>query len=171
MRYAVVEKSLGEIDRARAIYQHAAHLCDPSRDQEFWDVSRLIRVTFYICSGLILLRRYSFSNVWECKGAHILPSNCNLRPRHGLTRLRRNLHVCIWAFVFVLAYLHLNMYYIANCIAKIILRWLCCRLGATWRLLTAMKIRSRICFVLNGGKGLLRTMLTFELWEVGLTKR
>lgn len=39
MRYAAVEKSLGEIDRARAIFQHAAHLCDPSRDQEFWDVS------------------------------------------------------------------------------------------------------------------------------------
>lgn len=42
MRYAVVEKSLGEIDRARAIYQHAARLCDPNKDEEFWNVSALL---------------------------------------------------------------------------------------------------------------------------------
>ncbi|CDJ65681.1 XPA-binding protein, putative [Eimeria necatrix] len=46
MRYAAVEKSLGEIDRARAIFQHAAHLCDPSRDQEFWDAWRELEVAY-----------------------------------------------------------------------------------------------------------------------------
>ncbi|OEH78421.1 putative XPA-binding protein [Cyclospora cayetanensis] len=46
MRYATVEKSLGEIDRARAIYQHAANLCDPTKDQEFWDEWRNLEVAY-----------------------------------------------------------------------------------------------------------------------------
>ncbi|KAL8451348.1 hypothetical protein Emag_002783 [Eimeria magna] len=46
MRYAVVEKCLGEIDRARAIYQHASHLCDPNRDQEFWNAWRELEVAY-----------------------------------------------------------------------------------------------------------------------------
>ncbi|KAL8427271.1 hypothetical protein Efla_002709 [Eimeria flavescens] len=46
MRYAVVEKSLGEIDRARAIYQHASHLCDPNRDEEFWAAWRELEVAY-----------------------------------------------------------------------------------------------------------------------------
>ncbi|KAL8272800.1 hypothetical protein Esti_003274 [Eimeria stiedai] len=46
MRYAVVEKSLGEIDRARAIYQHASHLCDPNRDEEFWNAWRELEVAY-----------------------------------------------------------------------------------------------------------------------------
>uniref|UniRef100_A0A061S5R0 Pre-mRNA-splicing factor SYF1 n=1 Tax=Tetraselmis sp. GSL018 TaxID=582737 RepID=A0A061S5R0_9CHLO len=37
MRYAKLECQLGEIDRARAIYVHASHLCDPRKDREFWE--------------------------------------------------------------------------------------------------------------------------------------
>jgi pre-mRNA-splicing factor SYF1 len=29
LRYAQVERNLGEIDRARAIYSHCAEICDP----------------------------------------------------------------------------------------------------------------------------------------------
>lgn len=29
MRYSAMEKALGEIDRARAIYAHASEVCDP----------------------------------------------------------------------------------------------------------------------------------------------
>jgi len=29
LRYAQVERNLGEIDRARAIYAHCAEICDP----------------------------------------------------------------------------------------------------------------------------------------------
>lgn len=36
MRYAMLEKKLGEIDRSRAILVHVAPLCDPKRDKEFW---------------------------------------------------------------------------------------------------------------------------------------
>eukprot|EP00192_Tetraselmis_astigmatica_P009541 CAMPEP_0117678744 /NCGR_PEP_ID=MMETSP0804-20121206/17458_1 /TAXON_ID=1074897 /ORGANISM="Tetraselmis astigmatica, Strain CCMP880" /LENGTH=902 /DNA_ID=CAMNT_0005488147 /DNA_START=252 /DNA_END=2960 /DNA_ORIENTATION=+ len=36
-RYAQLECKLGEVDRARAIYTHASHLCDPRKDQSFWD--------------------------------------------------------------------------------------------------------------------------------------
>ncbi|KAL3151001.1 hypothetical protein ABBQ38_012874 [Trebouxia sp. C0009 RCD-2024] len=36
LRYAKLEKGLGEIDRARAIYIHASAMADPRRDTEFW---------------------------------------------------------------------------------------------------------------------------------------
>lgn len=29
LRYAQIERNLGEIDRARAIYAHCAEICDP----------------------------------------------------------------------------------------------------------------------------------------------
>lgn len=35
-RYAKLEKGLGEIDRARAIYIHASSMADPRRDSGFW---------------------------------------------------------------------------------------------------------------------------------------
>ena len=35
-RYAALERRLGEIDRARAIYVHASALADPKRDPGFW---------------------------------------------------------------------------------------------------------------------------------------
>ncbi len=36
MRYADMERKLGEIDRARAIYVHCSQLCDPKTNPQFW---------------------------------------------------------------------------------------------------------------------------------------
>ena len=36
LRFAAVERKLGEIDRARAIYAHASQFCDPRVNPEFW---------------------------------------------------------------------------------------------------------------------------------------
>jgi hypothetical protein len=35
-RYAALERKLGEVDRARAIYTHASHMADPRRAKDFW---------------------------------------------------------------------------------------------------------------------------------------
>ncbi|KAI7844217.1 hypothetical protein COHA_002351 [Chlorella ohadii] len=37
LRYAALERRLGEVDRARAIYVHGASLADPRADKSFWD--------------------------------------------------------------------------------------------------------------------------------------
>lgn len=36
LRFAQLERKLGEIDRARAIYAHASQFCDPRVHPEFW---------------------------------------------------------------------------------------------------------------------------------------
>lgn len=36
LRFAAMERKLGEIDRARAIYAHASQFCDPRVDTKFW---------------------------------------------------------------------------------------------------------------------------------------
>lgn len=36
LKFADMEKRLGEIDRARAIYGHASQFCDPRTNPEFW---------------------------------------------------------------------------------------------------------------------------------------
>ncbi|KDQ10160.1 hypothetical protein BOTBODRAFT_137085 [Botryobasidium botryosum FD-172 SS1] len=36
LRFASLERKLGEIDRARAIYAHASQFCDPRVDPKFW---------------------------------------------------------------------------------------------------------------------------------------
>jgi len=36
LRFALMERKLGEIDRARAIYAHASQFCDPRVNQNFW---------------------------------------------------------------------------------------------------------------------------------------
>jgi pre-mRNA-splicing factor SYF1 len=36
LRFAGLERKLGEIDRARAIYAHASQFCDPRTNAEFW---------------------------------------------------------------------------------------------------------------------------------------
>jgi pre-mRNA-splicing factor SYF1 len=36
LQYADLERRLGEIDRARAIFSHAAQFCDPRVSEEFW---------------------------------------------------------------------------------------------------------------------------------------
>lgn len=40
VRYARMETTLGEVDRARAIYTHASQFCDPRKDEEFWKLWR-----------------------------------------------------------------------------------------------------------------------------------
>lgn len=37
IKYAELERQLGEIDRARAIFVHASQLADPRSDTEFWN--------------------------------------------------------------------------------------------------------------------------------------
>ncbi|KIJ44205.1 hypothetical protein M422DRAFT_47321 [Sphaerobolus stellatus SS14] len=36
LRFASLERKLGEIDRARAVYAHASQFCDPRVDPQFW---------------------------------------------------------------------------------------------------------------------------------------
>jgi pre-mRNA-splicing factor SYF1 len=36
LKYAQLERKLGEIDRARAVLVHISALCDPRRDKTFW---------------------------------------------------------------------------------------------------------------------------------------
>jgi len=36
LRFAALERKLGEIDRARAIYAHASQFCDPRTNAKFW---------------------------------------------------------------------------------------------------------------------------------------
>jgi len=36
LRFASLERKLGEIDRARAVYAHASQFCDPRVDPKFW---------------------------------------------------------------------------------------------------------------------------------------
>ncbi|KAJ1369646.1 hypothetical protein KIN20_031146 [Parelaphostrongylus tenuis] len=37
LRFAQMERTLGEIDRARAIFAHASEICDPKIHGQFWD--------------------------------------------------------------------------------------------------------------------------------------
>ena len=37
VRYAELERALGEIDRARGVYSHAAQISDPRVSEEFWE--------------------------------------------------------------------------------------------------------------------------------------
>jgi pre-mRNA-splicing factor SYF1 len=36
LRFASLERKLGEIDRARAVYAHASQFCDPRTNAKFW---------------------------------------------------------------------------------------------------------------------------------------
>ncbi len=38
LRFAAMEKKLGEIDRARAIFVHGSQLCDPRTEPGYWEV-------------------------------------------------------------------------------------------------------------------------------------
>ena len=37
IKYADLERKLGEIDRARAIYIHSSYFANPNTDKKFWD--------------------------------------------------------------------------------------------------------------------------------------
>jgi pre-mRNA-splicing factor SYF1 len=38
LEFADLEKKLGEIDRARALYGHSSQICDSRTDSKFWDI-------------------------------------------------------------------------------------------------------------------------------------
>lgn len=40
VRYSKMETMLGEVDRARGIYNHASQFCDPRKEEDFWKVWR-----------------------------------------------------------------------------------------------------------------------------------
>ncbi len=42
LRYAAVEKRLGEIDRARAVLVHGSQLCDPRTEPGYWQVGPVV---------------------------------------------------------------------------------------------------------------------------------
>mmetsp|Transcript_21367 Transcript_21367/g.47607 ORF Transcript_21367/g.47607 Transcript_21367/m.47607 type:complete len:955 (+) Transcript_21367:58-2922(+) len=44
IRYAKMETMLGEVDRARGIYNHGSQFCDPRKEEEFWKVWRQFEV-------------------------------------------------------------------------------------------------------------------------------
>ena len=48
LRFAALERKLGEIDRARAILVHAAQFCDPRTEPEFWRVCVLTSVAVLV---------------------------------------------------------------------------------------------------------------------------
>ncbi len=60
LRYAALERRLGEIDRARAIYVHASSLADPRTEPGFWadwndfEVKHGNEDTFRSTPGLII---------------------------------------------------------------------------------------------------------------------
>jgi pre-mRNA-splicing factor SYF1 len=38
LKFAQVERNLGEVDRARVIYSHCAEICNPEVYKHFWDI-------------------------------------------------------------------------------------------------------------------------------------
>jgi len=44
MKYARTEAALGEVDRARAVFQHCSQFCDPRKEVEFWSKWRFFEV-------------------------------------------------------------------------------------------------------------------------------
>jgi len=44
LRYASLERRLGEIDRSRAIYQYVSQYCPPSKDTQFWEIWKKFEV-------------------------------------------------------------------------------------------------------------------------------
>eukprot|EP00971_Amphidinium_carterae_P219673 4361336-Amphidinium_carterae.1 len=44
VRFAKMETMLGEVDRARGIYNHASQYCDPQKVNDFWESWRLFEV-------------------------------------------------------------------------------------------------------------------------------
>lgn len=57
LRYAQVERNLGEIDRARAIYAHCAEICDP-RVRSVRHIALLANVPQDASTNLIIARQW-----------------------------------------------------------------------------------------------------------------
>jgi pre-mRNA-splicing factor SYF1 len=61
LKYAELEKSLGEIDRARALYKHSSQFADPRSDPDFWN--KWQQVITYIMPVCLNPRENCFLNV------------------------------------------------------------------------------------------------------------
>lgn len=71
-RYAKLERGLGEIDRARAIYIHASAMADPRRDPAFWadwnsfEVSLSLHASYFQrCSAVVMLAELLLHQSWH----------------------------------------------------------------------------------------------------------
>lgn len=53
LRFADLERKLGEIDRARAVYGHCSQMCDPRVAPEFWKVSLPNNLVMFIFSQYV----------------------------------------------------------------------------------------------------------------------
>lgn len=53
LRFAALERKLGEIDRARAIYAHASQFCDPRTYTDFWSEWNAFESEYGNVSGVI----------------------------------------------------------------------------------------------------------------------
>lgn len=49
LKYASLEKKLGEVDRARAIYQYGAQFCDPRIEAAYWNTWSDFEVSPFVC--------------------------------------------------------------------------------------------------------------------------
>ena len=73
LRFANLERKLGEIDRARAIYAHASQLCDPRTNAEFWAAWH----SFEIDAG----SEDTFREMLRVKRSEVGPANRSTRDR------------------------------------------------------------------------------------------
>jgi hypothetical protein len=66
LRYADLEKRLGEVDRARMIYRHCSNFCDPRSMPSFWQIWHNFEVNFgnEVC-GAMQLQDYKWG-LCEC---------------------------------------------------------------------------------------------------------
>jgi hypothetical protein len=82
--YADVERRLGEVDRARAIYGHAAQFCDPRIEAAFWQVIRaraVPRLAALRCAKHRLSRKpmWAIASIHGCADVERLRSSARKR--------------------------------------------------------------------------------------------
>lgn len=65
LRFAALERKLGEVDRARAIYKHASQFCDPRIRPDFWQEWN----SFEIDTG----SEDTFREMRESFGSYLIP--------------------------------------------------------------------------------------------------
>lgn len=95
LRFANMERRVGEIDRARAIYAHGSQFADPRTSPEYWDVwhafevkhgnEDTFKVSHTLISWLLIVRKcYELSEV--CRRSIILTQAMSLRRLHRRRR-------------------------------------------------------------------------------------
>ncbi len=72
LKYATLERKLGEIDRARAVYVFASSLADPRVDKGFWEQWNDFEVqhgnedTFRCVGGVLVVWVWVWVWLWVC---------------------------------------------------------------------------------------------------------